>query len=160
MHGTISRRRLLLGTAIGSGVVRGLEVHAEADAANLLQIEAGLAITGCGEPLALDIEEPQAWAGVADWCYRFLTHLEGLCGFVPMIYTYDAYIRERVLRRDVAALVDYRRQAPHAARAHPTEDHYLPLLHAAGAADAKDPVRFFNANYQSASISMRSVVWG
>ena len=34
------------------------------------------------------------------------------------------------------------------------------LAPAAGAADAKDPVRFFNANYQSASISMRSVVWG
>jgi len=50
----VNQRDRRLGTAIGSGVVRGLEVHAEADAANLLQIEAGLAITGCGEPLALD----------------------------------------------------------------------------------------------------------
>ena len=47
----VSQRDRRLGTAIGSGVVRGLEVHAEASAANLLQIEAGLAITGCGEPL-------------------------------------------------------------------------------------------------------------
>ena len=50
----VNQRDRRLGTAIGSGVVRGLEVHAEASAANLLQIEAGLAITGCGEPLALD----------------------------------------------------------------------------------------------------------
>ena len=50
----VSQRDRRLGTAIGSGVVRGLEVHAESGADNLLQIQAGLAITGCGEPLALD----------------------------------------------------------------------------------------------------------
>jgi 4,5-DOPA dioxygenase extradiol len=44
--------------------------------------------------------------------------------------------------------------------AHPTHDHYLPLLHAAGAADPKEPLRFFNTDFQAASISMRSVVWG
>lgn len=50
----VSQRDRRLGTAIGSGVVRGLEVRPVPGAANLLQIEAGLAITGCGEPLALD----------------------------------------------------------------------------------------------------------
>ncbi len=50
----VSQRDRRLGTAIGSGVVRGLEVHAVAGADNLLRIEAGLAINGCGEPLALD----------------------------------------------------------------------------------------------------------
>ena len=44
--------------------------------------------------------------------------------------------------------------------AHPTWEHYLPLLHAAGAVDPGEPLRFFNTSYQSASISMRSVVWG
>ena len=44
--------------------------------------------------------------------------------------------------------------------AHPTYDHYLPLLYAAGAVDPKEPLRFFNDNYQAASISMRSAVWG
>ena len=50
----VSQRDRRLGTAIGSGVVRGLEVQPVPGAANLLQIEAGLAINGCGEPLALD----------------------------------------------------------------------------------------------------------
>ena len=50
----VSQRDRRLGTAIGSGVVRGLEVHAVVGADNLLQIEGGLAINGCGEPLALD----------------------------------------------------------------------------------------------------------
>ena len=44
--------------------------------------------------------------------------------------------------------------------AHPTHEHYLPLLYAAGAADAGEPMRFFNTNFQGGSISMRSVVWG
>jgi 4,5-DOPA dioxygenase extradiol len=44
--------------------------------------------------------------------------------------------------------------------AHPTHEHYLPLLYAAGAVDGKEPMRFFNVDYQGGSIAMRSVVWG
>jgi 4,5-DOPA dioxygenase extradiol len=44
--------------------------------------------------------------------------------------------------------------------AHPTHEHYLPLLYAAGAADSGEPVTFFNADFQAASISMRSMIWG
>ncbi len=44
--------------------------------------------------------------------------------------------------------------------AHPTHEHYLPLLYAAGAADAGEPMRMFNTNYQGGSIAMRSVLWG
>ena len=44
--------------------------------------------------------------------------------------------------------------------AHPTHEHYLPLLYAAGAADAREPMRFFNTSFQGGSIAMRSVVWG
>jgi len=52
-----------------------------------------------------------------------------------------AYVREfvdwmatKIAADDVPALLEYRRQAPHAARAHPTEDHLLPLFVAMGAA--------------------------
>lgn len=51
-----------------------------------------------------------------------------------------AYVREfadwmwrRLEARDVDALLDYRRSAPSAARAHPTEEHLLPLYVALGA---------------------------
>ena len=44
------------------------------------------------------------------------------------------WIRQAVTGNAVDQLVDYRRRAPHAERAHPTEEHYLPLLVAMGAA--------------------------
>ncbi len=59
-----------------------------------------------------------------------------------------------------AQLADFQKLGEVARLAHPTWEHYLPLLHAAGAVDAGEPLRFFNTSYQSASISMRSVVWG
>ena len=43
---------------------------------------------------------------------------------------------------------------------HPTLDHYLPLLYAAGAADVEDEVRFALEGFDLGSLSMRAVVWG
>jgi len=61
---------------------------------------------------------------------------------------------------NLPALAEFQKLGTVAQQAHPTYDHYLPLLHAAGAADAKEPMKFFNASFQASSISMRSVVWG
>jgi 4,5-DOPA dioxygenase extradiol len=44
--------------------------------------------------------------------------------------------------------------------AHPTPDHYLPLLYAAGASDARDPVRFPVTGFDMSSLSMRAVLFG
>ena len=44
--------------------------------------------------------------------------------------------------------------------AHPTHDHFLPLLHAAGAVHDGEAPAFFNEGFQMAAIGMRSVVWG
>ena len=48
------------------------------------------------------------------------------------------WIAQAIEQRDDDALIDYRRRAPHAERAHPTEEHYLPLLVALGASRAND----------------------
>jgi 4,5-DOPA dioxygenase extradiol len=44
--------------------------------------------------------------------------------------------------------------------AHPTPDHYLPLLYAAGAADRHDAVRFPVTGFDMSSLSMRAVLFG
>jgi 4,5-DOPA dioxygenase extradiol len=73
---------------------------------------------------------------------------------------FDGKIAERMERGDVAALADFHKLGSLAQLAHPTHDHYLPLLYAAGAAEADEAPRFFNLGYQAASISMRSAIWG
>jgi 4,5-DOPA dioxygenase extradiol len=73
---------------------------------------------------------------------------------------FDSKIAARIEQGDVAGLADFQKLGTLAQLAHPTYDHYLPLLHAAGATDPGEPVCFFNESYQLASIAMRSVIWG
>ena len=61
---------------------------------------------------------------------------------------------------NLGALQNFLKLGSLAKMAHPTHEHYLPLLYAAGAVDGKEPMRFFNTDYQGGSIAMRSVVWG
>lgn len=58
------------------------------------------------------------------------------------------------------ALQNFQKLGSIAKMAHPTYEHYLPLLYAAGAVEAGEQMRFFNTSFQGGSISMRSVVWG
>jgi 4,5-DOPA dioxygenase extradiol len=53
---------------------------------------------------------------------------------LPYVQEFSRWVEAVLQRGDVAALLDYRRQAPHAVRAHPSEDHFLPLFFALGAA--------------------------
>ena len=73
---------------------------------------------------------------------------------------FDGKIAALMEKGDYAALAEFQQLGSLAQLAHPTHDHYLPLLYAAGAADPGEPLRFFNTSYQAASISMRSAVWG
>ncbi|WP_068826516.1 DODA-type extradiol aromatic ring-opening family dioxygenase [Pseudomonas sp. BMS12] len=52
---------------------------------------------------------------------------------------------------DTAALLDYRRQAPHARRSHPSEEHLLPLYFARGAGDA---VRIEHSGFTYGALGM------
>jgi 4,5-DOPA dioxygenase extradiol len=52
----------------------------------------------------------------------------------PYIQPFIAWIEQRLAAGDIDALLDYRQQAPFASRAHPTDEHLLPLFVALGAA--------------------------
>ena len=73
---------------------------------------------------------------------------------------FDQTIGGYVQQGNLAALQNFQKLGSLAAMAHPTYEHYLPLLYAAGAVEAKEPMRFFNTSFQGGSISMRSVMWG
>ncbi len=52
----------------------------------------------------------------------------------PYAVAFSRWVENTVAQGDVTALLNYRELAPHAHRAHPTEDHFLPLFFALGAA--------------------------
>ena len=72
---------------------------------------------------------------------------------------FTEWVRRRVQERDLEALADYRRRAPHALRAHPTEEHFLPLLIALGASDAADEVEVIDGGMTYEVLSMESYVF-
>jgi 4,5-DOPA dioxygenase extradiol len=73
---------------------------------------------------------------------------------------FSDWIRQHVMDRDVGALEHYRESAPHAVRAHPTEDHFLPLLVALGASAPDDAVRIIEGGIEHGILSMDSFGWG
>ena len=70
------------------------------------------------------------------------------------------WARNAVKNHDEAALVNYIESAPHAKRAHPTPDHYLPLPFAFGAADPKAPVRVIDGGMTFGVLAMDDYVFG
>lgn len=73
---------------------------------------------------------------------------------------FDAVVQGQIKNGQLDALQNFQTLGALARQAHPSHEHYLPLLYAAGAARTTEMPRFFNTGFQAASISMRSVLWG
>jgi 4,5-DOPA dioxygenase extradiol len=63
------------------------------------------------------------------------------------------WLHERLAQHDTAALVRYRELAPDAARAHPSEEHYLPLLVAWGAAGDDTAIERSSAGFEAGALA-------
>ena len=73
---------------------------------------------------------------------------------------FDQTIAGYVQQGQLDALQNFQKLGSLATMAHPTYEHLLPLLYAAGAVSPGEPVKFFNTSFQLGSISMRSMLWG
>ena len=69
---------------------------------------------------------------------------------------FDRWIRERIGRRDLRELAQYRTLAPHADLAVPESEHFDPLLFAAGAAREGDEVLEIASGFQYSNLSLSS----
>jgi 4,5-DOPA dioxygenase extradiol len=65
-----------------------------------------------------------------------------------------AWFEQRLAANDVDALLDYRRQAPFAERAHPTDEHLLPLFVALGAASGDSVAQRIDAGIDMGFLAM------
>ena len=75
-------------------------------------------------------------------------------------HEFTRWVRNAVVARDQQSLVDYRSRAPHAQRAHPTEEHFLPLLVAFGASEEEDSIDVVEGGMTYGVLSMESYAWG
>lgn len=72
---------------------------------------------------------------------------------------FDALVKDQVLKNDPLPLIQYQKNAHLAQLAHPTNDHYLPLMYTLGLRHQKDEVKFFTETIDMGSISMRSILF-
>lgn len=89
--------------------------------------------------------------GWLDW------HATGNQAPLPQARTFSDWVAGRLAVQDVPALLAYR-LAPFGAESHPSEDHFLPLLVALGAACGDAPQRL-QPSYTYGSLAMDAYVW-
>ena len=76
----------------------------------------------------------------------------------PLRYAqeFTAWVQSTLDAGDVEALVDYRERAPHAERSHPTEEHFLPLHVAWGAAGERPRAERVVTGYEAGALALDS----
>ena len=74
----------------------------------------------------------------------------------PWAQAFDDWLAETVEKGDEAALADYRARAPNAREAHPTDEHFLPIHVAYGAAGVGAHGRALHRSFSLGNLSMAS----
>jgi 4,5-DOPA dioxygenase extradiol len=87
----------------------------------------GRALRGLEEDNVLVIGSGHMTHNLRDW-------MRGAGAPAPYAAEFAEWVRGRIEAHDLDTLADYRSRSPHGARAHPTDEHFLPLFVALGAA--------------------------
>jgi 4,5-DOPA dioxygenase extradiol len=69
---------------------------------------------------------------------------------------FDEFVKQNLNDRDFKALVNYQSLGDISQLAHPTNEHYLPMLYALGLAGEKEGIKYLFEGFQFGSASMRS----
>jgi 4,5-DOPA dioxygenase extradiol len=72
------------------------------------------------------------------------------------VQAFSEWLHDRLIAHDVDSLVAWREQAPEAARAHPSDEHFLPLFVALGAAAGDAKVGRFVEGFEAGALAMDS----
>ncbi|MEI8134704.1 MAG: 4,5-DOPA dioxygenase extradiol [bacterium] len=73
---------------------------------------------------------------------------------------FDQKIEHALNERDHSSLINYQLLGSGAKLAVPTNEHYLPMLYVAALQEKNEGLKYFNAQTQAGSISMRSMIIG
>ncbi len=73
---------------------------------------------------------------------------------------FDEKIKANILSGNHQEIIQYEKWGSIAKLAHPSNDHYIPLLYSAGLADKNDTVEFIFEGFHHGSLSMRCIKFG
>ena len=90
-----------------------------------------------------------------DWS----TDRSGAGGIAPYAAEFASWVGARLAAGDADELVQYREHAPHALRAHPTDEHFLPLFVAYGAGGAASRVEQIVEGYEGRALALHSWIF-
>ncbi|MCP5152553.1 MAG: dioxygenase [Ectothiorhodospiraceae bacterium] len=109
----------------------------------------GRALTGLGDAGVLVIGSGHATHNLRDW-------MRGPRDAAPLPYAraFAQWMHDCLLRGDGESLVDWHQRAPSAQRAHPSDEHYLPLLVAYGAAGPRPRATRFVDSFDGPALAM------
>lgn len=102
--------------------------------------EKGVLIVGSGN-IVHNLSELDSEVEPYDWAQEF-----------------DSKIKDYIDQRDFRSVVNFQNLGSLSDQAHPSYDHFLPLLHILGATEEKDQITYFNDSFDMGSISMRSLL--
>jgi 4,5-DOPA dioxygenase extradiol len=72
---------------------------------------------------------------------------------------FDDFVASHIAAGSLDQLANFQKLGQVAKLAHPTYEHYLPLLYAAGASDERDTPLSFNTEITAKNMALRSVIW-
>lgn len=73
---------------------------------------------------------------------------------------FDEAVKQAVLQHDIDTLLSLWPNTADGQLAHPSPEHWLPLLYAVGAANDNDPIDFPTEGFDLGSLSMRNILFG
>lgn len=111
----------------------------------------GRALEGLSEEGVLVIASGHMTHNLGDW-------FRAAKATAPLDYAaaFRDWVHARVMRGDAEGLFDWETEAPHARRAHPTPEHFLPLFVALGAAGANYRPQLITTGYLGAALAIDS----
>lgn len=92
--------------------------------------------------------------GSGNLTHNLMDYRVSAAGAPDYVRAFAEWFAERLAEGDLASLLDYRRRAPDAERAHPTEEHLLPLFVALGAAGDAPLAERFHTGIQDRVLAM------
>jgi len=125
-----------------------VEISLQPELGTARHVELGRALAPLAEEEILVVGSGHATHNLRDWMANPRRR-------EPLRYAqvFADWLHERLEAADTDALIAYREQAPEAARAHPTEEHLLPLFVAWGAADEGARVERLSTGFDGGALA-------